>query len=97
MALKIIKLIAPEAEQRAIARIAKSHDVVDWWRTCSFEDERFSTRLVVRPSGQRDIFDELQQILDRTPVSYPAMILALASGAAAVVSLTSGAAAGLVR
>jgi len=36
------------------------------------------------------------QLLDRTDVSYPAMILALASGAAAVLSLTSGAAAGLV-
>jgi len=65
LALKIIELIAPEAEKRAIARIAESHDVVDWWRTSSFEDERFSTQLVVRPSGQQAILDELQQILDR--------------------------------
>lgn len=65
MALKIIELIAPNTEKAAIARIAESHDVVDWWRTRSFEDERFSTQLVVRPSGQQAILDSLQQILDR--------------------------------
>lgn len=65
MALKIIEIVAPASEKAAIARIADSHDVVDWWRTSSFEDERFSTELVVRPEGQQEVLDDLQTILDR--------------------------------
>ena len=65
MALKIIEIVAPTSEMAAIARIADSHDVVDWWRTSSFEDERFSTELVVRPEGQQEVLDDLQRILDR--------------------------------
>ncbi|WP_372591715.1 TIGR00341 family protein [Guyparkeria sp.] len=65
MALKIIEIVAPTSEMAAIARIADSHDVVDWWRTSSFEDERFSTELVVRPDGQQEVLDDLQRILDR--------------------------------
>ncbi|HER33878.1 MAG TPA: hypothetical protein ENO19_00220, partial [Halothiobacillaceae bacterium] len=65
MALKIIEIIAPAGEKAAIGRIAESHEVVDWWRTSSFEDERFSTELVVRPDGQQEVLDDLQGILDR--------------------------------
>ena len=65
MALKIIEIVAPASEKAAIGRIADSHDVVDWWRTSSFEDERFSTELVVRPEGQQEVLDDLQGILDR--------------------------------
>ena len=67
MALKIIEIIAPATEKAAIGRIADSHEVVDWWRTSSFEDERFSTELVVRPEGQQEVLDDLQGILDRCP------------------------------
>jgi uncharacterized hydrophobic protein (TIGR00341 family) len=65
VALKIIEIVAPTSEKAAIGRIADSHEVVDWWRTSSFEDERFSTRLVVRPEGQQEVLDDLQRILDR--------------------------------
>ncbi len=65
MALKIIEIVAPASEKAGIARIADSHDVVDWWRTSSFEDERFSTEMVVRPDGQQEVLDDLQAILDR--------------------------------
>ncbi len=65
LALKIIEIVAPASEKAAIGRIADSHEVVDWWRTSSFEDERFSTELVVRPEGQQEVLDDLQQILDR--------------------------------
>lgn len=65
MALKIIEIVAPASEKAAIGRIADSHDVVDWWRTSSFEDERFSTQLVVRAEGQQEVLDDLQEILDR--------------------------------
>lgn len=69
MALKIIEIVAPASEKAAIGRIADSHEVVDWWRTSSFEDERFSTELVVRPEGQQEVLDDLQSILDRCPES----------------------------
>ena len=69
MALKIIEIVAPASEKAAIGRVADSHDVVDWWRTSSFEDERFSTQLVVRPEGQQEVLDDLQAILDRSTES----------------------------
>lgn len=65
MALKVVEIIAPPKEKSAIARIADEQGVIDWWRSSPFEDERFSTHLMVAPGNFQPLLDELQKVLDR--------------------------------
>jgi len=64
MSLKIIDVIAPVSEMERIAHIAQSDEVLDWWRSTAFEDERFSTALMVRPEEFQMVLDRLQAVLD---------------------------------
>ncbi len=65
MALKILEVIAPQTEKERIAHIATSDDVLDWWRSTAFEDERFTTTLMVRPEDFQKVLDRLQAVVDR--------------------------------
>lgn len=64
MALKILEVIAPLTEKDRIAHIATSDDVLDWWRSTAFEDERFTTTLMVRPEDFQKVLDRLQAVVD---------------------------------
>lgn len=64
MGLKVLEIIAPKAHIKAIERVTEGNDVVDWWRSSAFEDERFSTRIMVKPENLQTVLDALQQILD---------------------------------
>lgn len=64
MALNVLEIIAPKAEIKAIERVTATPEIVDWWRTTAMDDERFSTRMMVRPDNVQTVLDALQQILD---------------------------------
>ncbi|MBD3816141.1 MAG: TIGR00341 family protein [Halothiobacillus sp.] len=64
MGLKVLEIISPKAEIEAIERVTNSDEVVDWWRSSPFDDERFSTSMMVKPDNVQTVLDALQQILD---------------------------------
>lgn len=64
MGLKVLEIIAPQGEIKAIERVTATAEIVDWWRTAALEDERFSTNMMVKPENMQTVLDALQQILD---------------------------------
>lgn len=64
MGLKILEIVAPQNEIKAIERVTATPEIVDWWRTAAFDDERFSTSMMVKPENVQTVLDALQQILD---------------------------------
>jgi uncharacterized hydrophobic protein (TIGR00341 family) len=64
MGLKILEIIAPHNEIKAIERVTATPEIVDWWRSSALDDERFSTSLMVKPENLQTVLDALQQILD---------------------------------
>ena len=64
MGLKILEIVAPQNEFKAIERVTATPEIVDWWRTAAFDDERFSTSMMVKPENVQTVLDALQQILD---------------------------------
>lgn len=69
MGLKVLEIIAPKAEIKAIERVTNKEEIVDWWRSSPFDDERFSTSMMVKPDNVQTVLDALQQILDHCPTA----------------------------
>lgn len=64
MSLKVLEILAPKTEIKAIERVTATPEIVDWWRTAAMEDERFSTHMMVKIEDIQTVLDALQQILD---------------------------------